>query len=125
MSEPEVFSITLRNGVNRNKSGHHLRDIVKSEYLGQRYYFGSRTDRLRFVMSAFVDGVVIDKQYAKIITRLLHDQSFSRAEVHAVLFRLGFRYKITQPSYNHDIRNLQVDGYIVPRKVGRPKFSES
>ena len=96
-------------------------DIIKPEFLKKTFYFESRTDRMKFVLTIFNRETKIDKFSARKIRRWLNSQKFTRAECHAILFNLGFRYKYVSSSYDHNIRNLQVNGYIIP-KTGRGKL---
>jgi hypothetical protein len=97
-------------------------DLLKPEYKRKTVcYFNTRTERLRFTLNIFDRTIKITTSESKVIRRFLNQNKFTRAEIHTVLFNLGFRYKYTSSSTNHDLVNLQVDGYIVP-KTGRGKL---
>lgn len=97
-------------------AGLHRGNITKSTrffkhgFLGKTF-LGLRNDRtaiVRFFMEIFKD-----KKYSehdiKAITRWLKNW-LSKAEIHAVVWSLGFRYKGDHCS-NRSLRNIRINGY--------------
>jgi hypothetical protein len=124
--EPTIFKFKAFRG-HRGKNGKHtFNNLIKQEFIGKTFIFESTSERLRFVFSVFKRDQPIERYDAMTIRHTLNQQKFSRAEIHAVLFNLGFRYKYVSSSFDHTLRNLKVDGYIIPnRKPGRKQKGEN
>ena len=116
--EPPKYRLKIRSSTSHKSK---LKQLLKPNLIGKTYYFNTTSERLRFVFSIFNREAKIEKYGAASIRRFLNTQGLSRAEIHAVLFNLGFRYKYVSSSYDHNLKNLQVDGYIVPKQKGNSK----
>jgi len=85
-------------------------NFIKPEYLGRTFEFdeNDRTKIVRFFQQAF-----IERKYTlgdvHGITQFLKRKFLTRAEIHAVVIHLGYRYS-ARPSPSN--RNLRIDGYL-------------
>ena len=88
-----------------------IRDFVKDEYVGKQFNV-SKTNRTKIVR-LFMDSLrpcTEDNLYIKKrITHFLRRYYLSRAERHAILFKLGYRYSKTNSIY---LRNMEINGYL-------------
>ncbi len=85
-------------------------NFIKPEYIGRTFEFDER-DRTKIVR--FFQEVFVKREYTYRdvhgITQFLKRKFLTRAEIHAVIVHLGYRYS-SKP--NNSNRNLRIDGYL-------------
>jgi hypothetical protein len=83
--------------------------FVKPEFMKlRRFTYSSRSDLTRFFMNYFLPKTYTQGEIHS-ITSFLRNMGLSRAERHAVIYKLGFRYCTKTNSYS--IGNLKINGY--------------
>ena len=90
-----------------------IRDFIKDEYVGKQFNIpiANRTKIIRLFMKAIKpckkDGGTIKTRIAHFLQRY----HLSRAERHAILFKLGYRYKVKRTK-GLTLRNMKINGYL-------------
>jgi hypothetical protein len=106
-------------GVGRGANGYNatshkkVSDFIKPEFMRRHIEidYNNRTDLVRQFYSIFVER---EYNYRDICTirRFLIRKKLTNAEVHAILFRLGFRYKINPMTRRiKNMSHMAIDGY--------------
>lgn len=98
-----------RSGVRRKT------DFVKDEFIRKCVFrYTDRSEIVRFFMQYFKE-----KQYSNTeitaISSFLKRHGLTRAERHAVVFHLGYRYK-AKPLKQNNMLNLRINGYYNHQK---------
>jgi len=101
-----------------------LSDFIKPPFCrGQSFkILDEPTTKVRFLMSLFRRDITIDYHLARRIRYFLKQYKLTNAEIHAILFNLGFRYATKRkggPIYNCE--NVKINGYL---DRGRPIKTE-
>ena len=103
------LKLSWRGGVGHSGI-HRGSDFIKPEYLGRTFEFdeNDRTKIVRFFQQAFIER---DYTFRDVhgISQFLKRKFLTRAEIHAVVIYLGYRYS-ARPSPSN--RNLRIDGYL-------------
>lgn len=103
------FKMGFRGGINP------LRSYVKDEYVGKVFNIevANRTAIVRLFMDALRVCRANDSQKAKSIRRFLKRFHLSNAEIHSILFHIGFRYSVSDKyaQGNPKLRNIKINGY--------------
>jgi hypothetical protein len=90
-------------------------DFVKDEFVTQSYFaYSSNTELVRFLMNYFKEKTFSEPEIHA-ISSFLKRHKLSRAERHAIVYHLGYRYR-AHSSSQLDMRNLQIDGYYNHQK---------
>ena len=107
--------LNAKSGGQRKK----VSDFLKPEYLGKVIEIDNN-DRSS-VVRAFMDTFLVrdySSREIQTITHFLNRYHLSRAEIHAVVLHLGYRYN----TGNKALRHLAIDGYFDnhPSKSRKP-----
>lgn len=92
-----------------------LRQFVKDEYIGKVFRISpnNRTELVRLFMHAFKTPIQ-NQHVIGAATRFLRNQHLSKAEIHAIIFSLGYRY--CQLNRNAFLSNVKINGYYNHKK---------
>lgn len=92
-------------------------DFLKIEYLNKnvKLDYTNRTELVRFFMNVFKPNLIITQGKVCRIRIWLSRLHLTNAEIHAILFHLGFRYKTlpncAQTKSSH-LTNIRINGYF-------------
>ncbi len=101
--------LSWRGGVGRSaiQKGSNF---IKPEYIGRTFEF-DENDRTKIVR--FFQQIFIEREYTfrdvHGISQFLKRKFLTRAEIHAVIIHLGYRYSAFPSPSN---RHLRIDGYL-------------
>jgi hypothetical protein len=101
------------------------RNYLKPEYVGKwiEIDYTDRSSAVKALMDAFLVREYSEREIA-VLTGFLKRKGLTRAETHAVILHLGYRYNPGGPSLEH----MAIDGYCDHKphsKMGRPKGSKT
>ena len=96
-----------------------IREVIKEEYVGKTFEVdeNNRTEVVRLFMDALREVDSDDYLKARAIRHFLGRFSLSNAEIHAILFKKGFRYAPKKGKYGSycigvaSLRNIKIDAY--------------
>jgi len=91
-----------------------VRSIIKDAYIGKTFKFkpNNRTKIIRFFMGILRKCEPNDSYKAKRIRQFLRRFHLTNAEIHAILFHIGFRYSTSTPTSNKSLCNIKINGYF-------------
>ncbi len=94
----------------------HGKEYIKPEYLGKmvKLNLSNRSDVVRFFMNIFLEREYTFRDISS-ISKFLKRKGLSRAERHAVIYKLGYRYSIPISAKN-SMENLSINGYFCHRR---------
>jgi len=89
------------------------RSIIKDVYVGKTFKFDpeNRTKIIRFFMEALRKCDPKESYKAKRIRQFLDRFHLTNAEIHAILFHIGFRYSSKYGGGTPSLRNIKINGY--------------
>jgi|WetSurMetagenome_2_1015567.scaffolds.fasta_scaffold55253_6 hypothetical protein len=102
-----------RGSCGNQKIHKNVSDFIKTEFLCKSLEidYNNRTDLVRKFYFIFIEK---DYTYRDICTirRFLQRKKLTKVEIHAILYRLGFRYKIRPMTHRfRTMSHIAIDGY--------------
>jgi hypothetical protein len=93
-----------------------IRRLIKNDYIGKHFFIDieDRTKIIRLFLCALKQIQKDDYRTASVIRQFLRRFHLSNAEIHAVLFHIGFRYSSSNNSgsyKNIHLDNIKINGY--------------
>lgn len=117
-----MLRITVATGQGGPRGGiKSLSDLVKPKFLNKRIKIplANRTKIVRFFMGIFKQKKYNYREISR-IRRFLRRFHLSNAEIHAVVFSLGYQYS-SNVTGNLNLRHLKLNGYLDDKPKRRKK----